>query len=242
MKDFYRKVKDTENKSDSSKGGAMFFGVSRGKVSEGIDFADENGRAVVICGLPFPSVTDPKVFYDKLLYIKLFKVRLKKQFLDEAATLALSRVCLCFVFTNFQGNKNKLRGNDWYQQQSSRAVNQAIGRVIRHKEDFGAIILCDERFANKSNQMQLSTWLHPVIQVFSNFGESVKSLSLFFKRMTTLFHPNNLKPTLQNLDNSSSANDKKKSPSGMDFDDAKSYLKKVFQQYCLQQTGETEVR
>jgi len=38
-----------------------------------------------------------------------------------------------------------LSGNEWYKQQASRAVNQAIGRVIRHKEDFGAIILCDTR-------------------------------------------------------------------------------------------------
>lgn len=38
-----------------------------------------------------------------------------------------------------------LGGQEWYRQQSSRAVNQAVGRVIRHKHDYGAIILCDER-------------------------------------------------------------------------------------------------
>jgi regulator of telomere elongation helicase 1 len=38
-----------------------------------------------------------------------------------------------------------LRGNDWYSQQASRAVNQAVGRVIRHRHDYGAIILADER-------------------------------------------------------------------------------------------------
>lgn len=41
-----------------------------------------------------------------------------------------------------------LTGNDWYNLQATRAVNQAIGRIIRHKNDFGAIILCDERFNN----------------------------------------------------------------------------------------------
>ena len=25
-------------------------------------------------------------------------------------------------------------------------MNQAMGRVIRHRHDYGAIILCDERF------------------------------------------------------------------------------------------------
>jgi hypothetical protein len=40
----------------------------------------------------------------------------------------------------------QLTGDDWYKQQASRAVNQAMGRVIRHLHDFGAIILADERF------------------------------------------------------------------------------------------------
>ena len=40
-----------------------------------------------------------------------------------------------------------LSGSDWYKQQASRAVNQAVGRVIRHKHDYGAILLCDDRYA-----------------------------------------------------------------------------------------------
>jgi hypothetical protein len=39
-----------------------------------------------------------------------------------------------------------LTGEDWYNQQALRAVNQAVGRVIRHRHDYGAIIFCDERF------------------------------------------------------------------------------------------------
>ena len=34
--------------------GCVLMGVCRGKISEGIDFADEQSRAVVITGLPFP--------------------------------------------------------------------------------------------------------------------------------------------------------------------------------------------
>ncbi len=35
--------------------------VLRGKLSEGLDFSDAAGRAVIITGLPFSSLHDPKV-------------------------------------------------------------------------------------------------------------------------------------------------------------------------------------
>ena len=47
----------------------------------------------------------------------------------------------CLILYFMQG----LTGKEWYKQQASRAVNQAVGRVLRHKEDFGAILFCDER-------------------------------------------------------------------------------------------------
>lgn len=42
-------------------------------------------------------------------------------------------------------SQSKLTGQMWYQQSACRAVNQALGRVIRHKNDWGAIFLLDER-------------------------------------------------------------------------------------------------
>eukprot|EP00842_Homolaphlyctis_polyrhiza_P002065 jgi/Hompol1/285/HPOL_000400-RA len=39
----------------------VFFAVCRGKASEGLDFSDRKGRAVVICGIPYPASKDPKV-------------------------------------------------------------------------------------------------------------------------------------------------------------------------------------
>lgn len=62
MQDFYESIKNTK--------GGCFLAVCRGKVSEGLDFVDSNGRAVIITGLPFPPLKDPKII-------------LKKKYLDE---------------------------------------------------------------------------------------------------------------------------------------------------------------
>nr|KAF6330923.1 regulator of telomere elongation helicase 1 [Myotis myotis] len=99
--------------------GAAFLAVCRGKASEGLDFADVNGRGVVVTGLPYPPRKDPRVI-------------LKMQFLDEMKARS-------------GASGQFLSGQDWYRQQASRAVNQAIGRVIRHRHDYGAIFLCDHR-------------------------------------------------------------------------------------------------
>ncbi len=121
------------------------FAVCRGKISEGIDFADNNGRGVIITGLPFPLFTDPRVI-------------LKRQYLDE---------------------KNS-SGSLWYNQQAYRAVNQAIGRVIRHKNDFGAIILCDERFSQQSSISQLPGWMRAHVKKITEYGVAITEIKKFF--------------------------------------------------------------
>lgn len=55
MNEYYEKIKDPSHR------GAIFMAVCRGKVSEGLDFANTNGRAVMITGLPFPPLKDPRV-------------------------------------------------------------------------------------------------------------------------------------------------------------------------------------
>lgn len=74
-----------------------------------------------------------------------------------------------------------LTGDEWYNQQASRAVNQAVGRVIRHRDDYGAIIMLDERFAHPNRQSQISRWIQPHIKCYSKFGEVVYHLTRFFR-------------------------------------------------------------
>jgi regulator of telomere elongation helicase 1 len=72
-------IKDFEIKSKIGKGCA-FFAVCRGKASEGIDFSDHCARAVVLTGMPYPPLYDPKI-------------KLKKDYLDAN----VSR-CIYFYF------------------------------------------------------------------------------------------------------------------------------------------------
>ena len=76
------------------------------------------------------------------------QVNIKRQVLDEARRAAEQK-------RRRAGPQQAdmalgLSGEQWYMQQASRAVNQAMGRVIRHRYDYGAIILCDERFKARS--------------------------------------------------------------------------------------------
>ncbi|CAI5708438.1 unnamed protein product [Hyaloperonospora brassicae] len=151
--DFKTVVDEYHYTITNSPKGAVFFAVCRGKVSEGIDFSNDKGRAVVITGLPFPPTKDPKII-------------LKKSILDEATVLP---------------GEQKLTGNAWYIQQASRAVNQAIGRVIRHRHDYGAIVLLDERFALKQQQECLSKWLQPYCHTCRGYGEAHIGLTRFYK-------------------------------------------------------------
>ncbi|XP_078144359.1 regulator of telomere elongation helicase 1 isoform X1 [Centroberyx gerrardi] len=137
-----------------SKGGS-FFAVCRGKASEGLDFADTFGRGVIITGLPFPPKMAPRVI-------------LKMQFLDEMSRKKVPGV-------------KYLSGQDWYKQQAFRAVNQAVGRVIRHREDYGAIFLCDQRFKNSDARAQLPSWLRPYVRQYDNFGNVVRDVTQFFR-------------------------------------------------------------
>jgi len=49
-------------KRSVKKKGAVLFCYCRGRVSEGIDFADEMARAVVLIGIPLLTFVDPQYF------------------------------------------------------------------------------------------------------------------------------------------------------------------------------------
>lgn len=68
-----------------------------------------------------------------------------------------------------------------YVQQGLRAVNQAMGRVIRHRWDYGAVLLADERFGSQQNLRNMSKWLRDQLVQHNSFGGAIASLTRFFK-------------------------------------------------------------
>jgi regulator of telomere elongation helicase 1 len=141
--------------------GSTLMAVCRGKVSEGIDFSDAYGRAVIMAGLPYPAAFDPKVTL-KRDYMNE-RVKLQKAASTPEAFAALSH-----------------NGEEWYTLQAVRAINQAVGRAIRHRNDYGAVLLCDERFSSSHMISQISKWLRPYVEVCSSFDKALHSISSFF--------------------------------------------------------------
>ncbi|XP_042384337.1 Fanconi anemia group J protein homolog isoform X1 [Zingiber officinale] len=145
--------------SQNTPRGAAFLAVCRGKVSEGIDFSDENARVVVVVGIPFPNKND-------------IQVMLKKKYNDT-----------------HRSTKHLLSGSEWYCHQAFRALNQAAGRCIRHRFDYGAIIFLDERFKEERNLTYISKWLKNSIKYFHSFNESLVGLQNFFESAQKRFGP-----------------------------------------------------
>ncbi|KAL8591949.1 hypothetical protein ACOMHN_020427 [Nucella lapillus] len=132
-------------------GGALFFAVCRGKVSEGLDFADDFARAVITVGIPYPNFKD-------------IQVKLKKEYNDKA-----------------QSSRRLLSGSQWYEIQAFRALNQALGRCIRHRNDWGALIIVDDRFVQNPAKysQRLSKWVRSKLRVHPNCGSMLSSLTSF---------------------------------------------------------------
>jgi hypothetical protein len=122
--------------------GGLFLAVFRGKLSEGIDFADDAARGVILVGIPYQSVSD--------LPVLLKKEHNNKMYQQQNSQNARGSV------------QGVLSGQAWYELQAYRAINQAIGRVIRHKNDFGAVVLVDARLAKPQATQKLSKWVRTV--------------------------------------------------------------------------------
>lgn len=76
--------------------------------------------------------------------------------------------------------QGKDKGSQLLANMCSKAVNQSIGRAIRHSQDYAAIILVDHRYSKHTQQNLLPSWIHKRFQVCEMFGQAVSTVAKFF--------------------------------------------------------------
>ncbi|SPO26672.1 related to CHL1 - protein of the DEAH box family [Ustilago trichophora] len=141
-------------------GGAIMFAVVGAKLSEGINFSDDLARGVVMVGMPFANMHSPELA-ERMKYVR----DLAKQ--DPALV----------------GSTHKVAdpGHELYTNLCMKAVNQSIGRAVRHQNDYAALILLDRRYARPEIRQRLPGWIRNQVTVADRFGSMVQQTAAFFK-------------------------------------------------------------
>lgn len=129
--------------------GALMLSVVGGKLSEGLNFADELGRCVIVVGLPYPNRTSPELAE-------------RMRYLDRTL--------------------KPPAGNEYYENLCMKAVNQCIGRAVRHIRDYASVVLLDSRYGTSERiRKKLPVWIADGLQCTERYGQAHGSLVKFFK-------------------------------------------------------------
>jgi Rad3-related DNA helicase len=148
--------RDIVAEMDNCPRGGLLVGVCRGKMSEGMDFPDDRARIVFVFGIPYAS-------------FKEADVDLKMQYNDEMS----------------KTKKDFLSGRSWYETQAFRALSQALGRCVRHTNDYGAIILMDWRIDQHMDQFPL--WIRRNVRRDITADAAAVQLACFYTAMHQRF-------------------------------------------------------
>ncbi|KIR32908.1 chromosome transmission fidelity protein 1 [Cryptococcus deuterogattii MMRL2647] len=70
---------------------------------------------------------------------------------------------------------------EMYENLCMRAVNQSIGRAIRHSNDYATILLVDKRYANPRIRNKLPKWIGEDVRMPQDFGGVARGVATFFK-------------------------------------------------------------
>ena len=126
---FNKKYSEEFIRENKANNNLLLFTVYRGRNSEGINFHDDEARMVICIGMPYPNLSDIKVI-------------LKRDYLDQ----------------KYKMQKKNFNGWKWYKEEAINAVNQSLGRLIRHKEDYGIMICFGVEFSKRG--IQFSKWIN----------------------------------------------------------------------------------
>lgn len=141
--------------------GALLLSVVGGKMSEGINFSDRLGRGVVVVGLPFPNIQSAEW-------------KAKMEYVEQQT-----------VSNGGNSVEGKAAARDFYENACMRAVNQSIGRAIRHQKDYASIVMLDRRYNTPRICGKLPGWIRKGLVEDAGqkrFAEVVGSIREFFKQ------------------------------------------------------------
>lgn len=155
-------IQKSNSLSNGVKSGAILFSVVGGKLSEGINFSDDLARCVVVVGLPFPDTRD-LILQEKVKYLK-----------DQQEKLSNSSSISKHLSNSVTENVNLP------EVMCMKAVNQAIGRSIRHIKDFSSIVLVDNRYVQNRISSQLPIWIQDSISQHHTLEENISALQTFY--------------------------------------------------------------
>ncbi|XP_019320421.2 ATP-dependent DNA helicase DDX11 isoform X1 [Panthera pardus] len=133
--------------------GALLLSVVGGKMSEGINFSDDLGRCVVMVGMPYPNIKSPEL-QEKMAYLDQTLPRIPGQ--PPPGKALVENLCM-------------------------KAVNQSIGRAIRHQKDFASIVLLDQRYARPPILGKLPAWIRDRVEVKATFGPAFAAMRKFHR-------------------------------------------------------------
>uniref|UniRef100_A0A7N6AYL9 Helicase ATP-binding domain-containing protein n=1 Tax=Anabas testudineus TaxID=64144 RepID=A0A7N6AYL9_ANATE len=126
---------------------SLLFSVVGGKMSEGINFSDDLGRCVVMVGMPYPNIKSPEL-QEKMSYLDKHLPHVGGRSPGQAL---IENLCM-------------------------KAVNQSIGRAIRHRGDYSSIVLCDRRYSRPATLSKLPTWIKARTSTHTSFGPAFAAL------------------------------------------------------------------
>lgn len=155
---------------DGSKG-ALLLSVVGGKMSEGINFSDRLGRCVLVIGLPYPNMASPEW-------------KAKMEYIESSTTARLMATTSGSVRLEEASARGKQAARDFYENACMRAVNQSIGRAIRHRKDYAAVVLVDRRYGTDRIRGKLPGWIRDGLVCDSHekgLGGLMGSMARFFR-------------------------------------------------------------
>lgn len=161
LTNYAKAIRSTSKPEKDKPTGAFMLSVVGGKLSEGLNFSNDLCRCVCIIGLPFPNKTNPELA-EKLAHLDRIAAKGSADKTPSSCSLTFS-------------------SREYYENLCMKAVNQCIGRAIRHANDYSVVLLIDERYQQEHLKKKLPAWICASLTTPINYGSVQGGIVKFFR-------------------------------------------------------------